>query len=92
MKTYGLVEEPILLHLLHDERAECFADEGGEEGIKRRLLLEEAVKLVHYVRIFDHSLLQRRHIAGDDLAGHIGIQKALLLWKVGRRLGGDQRN
>lgn len=92
VKTNGLVQKPVLFHLLDDERAEGFADEGGEQRVERRLLIEEAEKLVHDVGILHQALLQRRHIAGDDLAGNVRVQKALRLVVVRRRLRRNERN
>lgn len=90
VKTNRLVQEPVSLHLLDDEGAECLADEGREERVQRRLLLEEAVQLVHDVGVLDEALLERRHVAGDDLTGHIGVEKALVLGELLRRLCRDE--
>lgn len=90
VKTNRLIQEPVSLHLLHDQRAECLADERCQERIQRWFLLKKAVQLVHDIGIFDESLLYRRHVTGDYFASHIGVEKALVFRVVRRRLCRDE--
>lgn len=65
-----------MIHLLGfpaDQVAKGFAEEGGEERVKRRLLLQEAVKRVQERVISAHFIINDRYVTREQLARCVGV-------------------